>query len=140
MARRDRRSGPQPQVRGFRPGKEPAHLRKEQAKRQLAGDVSGAQEKLMDLFAERGPDRSRALIRRWQLGLLIGAIALGVLGVALYFWSVVAGVVVHILAVGVLFLWWQIRRKQADLEAVADLVGGRQPGGRGGRKGKRRGR
>lgn len=130
MARRDRRTGPQPQIRGFRPGKEPAHLRKQRARQQMVGDVSGAQEKLMDLFAEKGPEESRALIRRWQLGLLIGALVLAILGAALYFWAVTAGVVVHVLAAGVLFLWWQVRRKQKDLEAVADLVAGRQPGGR----------
>lgn len=138
MARQSRRTGPQRQVRGFRPGKEPPQLRKQRAKEQLGGEVSGAQERLIEFFADRSPGEAAALIRRWRLGLLIGGILLAVLGAALYPWSVVAGVVVHVLAVGLLFLAWQIHRRRGDLESMAELVGGRGAARRGRRRGRGR--
>lgn len=132
MARASRGSGPQRPVKGFRPGKEPPRLRKQRAMQQLGGEVSGSQQRLMDLFAERTPEEARALIRRWWIGLLAAAILLVVLGGVLYLWSIVAAVVVHALAGVVLFLWWQVHRKRGDLEAVADMVAG-SGGGKGGK-------
>ncbi len=122
MGRR-RGQGPQRQVKGFRPGKEPPQLRK-QAARQQFGEVNAAQERLIEFFAERSPDESRALMKRWRLALLVGAAALAVLGVVLFSWSTVAAVIVLVLAGVVLFLWWQLRRQREALETMADQVGG----------------
>lgn len=129
MGRRRGQGGQRP-VKGFRPGKEPPELRKKRARQQF-GDVSGTQQQLIELFAERTPEESRALIRRWTLGLLIGAVVLAVLAAALFAWSTVAGVVVGILALVLLVLWWRLRSQRADLEVMVDAVSGP---GRGNRK------
>lgn len=131
MGRRGGR-GPQRPVKGFRPGKEPPQLRKQRAVQEF-GEGNSAQERLVELFASRTPAQSRALMRRWRIGLLAGAAALVVLGAALYGWSVVAGVLVHVLAGALFFAWWQLRRQREALEAMADLVGG----GGGGSPGRR---
>ncbi|MFW6079810.1 MAG: hypothetical protein ACODAE_09320 [Gemmatimonadota bacterium] len=134
MARKRGQQGPGRPMPGFRPGKEPPRVRKQRAKQQL-GEVNAAQERLIEAFAERSPEQSRALIRRWLIGLLAGAIVLAVVGAVLYAWSVIAGVVVHVIAAALLFLWWRLRRQRADLEAMADVVAGRGGGG-GGRRGR----
>ena len=127
-----RRSGQgQRPIKGFRPGKEPPELRKQRAKQQY-GEVSGAQKQLIELFAERTPEESRALIRRWTLGLLAGSVALAVLAAALFVWSTVAGVIVGILALVLLVLWWRLRSQRGDLEQLVDTVSG--PGSRGRKK------
>lgn len=90
------------------------------------GEVNAAQERLIELFAERTPDESRTLMGRWRVGLLAGAIILMILGAVLYGWSVVAGVIIHILAGALLFFWWQLRRQREQLEAMADAVSGRR--------------
>ena len=120
-------------VKGFRPGKEPPQLKKRRAKEQY-GDVTGTQERLIELFAERTPEESRALIRAWTRGLLGGAIALVVAAAVLALWSTVAAVIVGVLAVVVLFLWWRLHRQREAFEAMADTVAGT---GRGRGKGKR---
>ncbi len=130
MARQGRGRGPQRPIKGFRPGKEPPELRKKRAKEQF-GELSGAQERLVELFADRTPQEARTLIRRWAMGLLAGAIALAVLAVALFPWSAVAGVVVGVLAIVLLALWWRIHSQREALETMADSVSG--PG-----KGRRR--
>ena len=118
---------------GFRPGKEPPQLRKRKALEQY-GDVGWAQERLIAAFAEQSPAESRKMIRRWTLALLAAGIVLAVVGAGLYLWSVIAGVVAHVVAVAVLVLWWRIHRQREALETMADTVGG---GGGGGRRGKR---
>ena len=133
MARKQRRGGPQSPVPGFRPGKEPPQLRKQRARQQF-GDVSPTQGKLIEAFAERTPEEARSLIRRWLITALVAAIALGILGILLMTWSVLAGVLVLIVAAGVLFLWWRLRRQRNDLETMADAVSG---GGGSRRKGRR---
>ncbi len=130
MARRPTEQGPQRPIKGFRPGKEPPELRKRRAKQQF-GEVNAAQERLIEVFAGRTPDEARALIRRWQIGLLAGALVLFVLGLLLYGWSVVAGSIVHVLAIVVLVIWWRVRRQRADLETMADVISGTGPGRRG---------
>ncbi len=110
-------------IKGFRPGKEPPQLKKRRAKEQF-GEVGAAQERLIEVFAERSPQEARTLMRRWRIGLLAGAVVLAVAAAALYAWSVVATVVAGLLAVVLLFLWWRLRRQKADLEAMADAVSG----------------
>ena len=120
---RGRGQGPQRPVKGFRPGKEPPELKKRRARQEL-GDMNAAQERLVDLFAERSPDEARGLIRRWRIGLLAATIALAALAVALFFWSAIAGVIAAILAVVAFFLWWRLHRQQEAFDAMADVVSG----------------
>lgn len=122
---------PQRPIKGFRPGKEPAPLKKKRAKERF-GDVGAAQERLIELFAERTPEESRALLRRWRIGLLAAAVVLAVAAVLLYTWSVVATVVAGVLAVVALVLWWRLHRQREDLEAMAETVSG-PPGRKAGR-------
>jgi Flp pilus assembly protein TadB len=126
MARGRRGHGHQQPVRGFRPGKEPAQLRKQRAKQQLGADANWAQKRLVESLAERSPEEARAMMRRWRMALLAVAVVLAILGLALYFWSIVAGIVVHIIAAAVLLFWLQLRRKRGDFEALADMVSGRR--------------
>lgn len=123
---------PQRPIKGFRPGKEPPQLRKRRAKEQF-GDVGPAQERLIEVFAERTPEQARTLLRRWTIGLLTGAIVLAALAALLYTWSIIATVVAGMLAVVLLVLWWRLRRQRPDLEAMADAISG-TPGRR--RKGR----
>jgi len=125
---RHRGQGPQQPVKGFRPGKEPPQLRKQRAKQQF-GQVSATQERLIEMFAERTPAESRALIRSWTLGLLVGTLVLAVLGGVLYVWSLIAGVIVHVLAAVVLFFWWRLHRQREAFAAMADTVSGAGKGG-----------
>lgn len=126
--------GPRRPVRGFRPGKEPPQIRKRRAMEQY-GAVSGSQERLLEMFAERTPEQARSLLRRWRVGLLTAAVSLLLLGGLLFLWSVVAGIVVEVLALAALVLWWRIRGQRGALEAMVDAASG--PGG--GRAGKRKG-
>lgn len=123
-----KRQGPQRPVKGFRPGKAPPELRKRQAKQQFR-DLTPTQERLVETFAERTPEEARALIRRWTIGLLVGALVLTVLAVALFFWSTIAGVVVAVMAAVVWFVWIRMRRQRTAFEELADAVtraGGRK--------------
>ncbi len=133
MARRSTGQGPQRPIKGFRPGKEPPELRKRRAKQQF-GDVNPAQERLIEAFAGRTPDEARTLIRRWQTGLLAAAVILAVAGLLLYGWSIVAGIIVHVLAGLILVIWFRVRRQRSDLEAMADAISG-TPSGRRRKKG-----
>ena len=116
-------------VKGFRPGKEPPQLRKQQAKRQL-GEVSAAQERLLEVFASRTPAEARALVRRWTVGVLATGVVLVVIGALLYGWSVIAGGVVHVLAALALALGWRLHSQRETLGAMADMVGAKGRGSR----------
>lgn len=128
MGRR-RGQGPQQHVKGFRPGKEPPQLRKKIAKQQF-GEMNAAQERMVELFAERSPEESRKLISRWKNGSLLLGVVLSVLAVALGFWSWIPGTIVAILAAVAFFVFLRMRSQQEGLEAMADAVAGRSPGGR----------
>lgn len=120
-------------VKGFRPGKEPPQLRKQQAKRQL-GEVSAAQERLLEVFASRTPAESRALIRRWITGLFAAGAVLLVLGALLYGWSLIAGAVVHVLAALALVIGWRLHGQREALGSMADLAGAKGGKSRGSRR------
>lgn len=119
--------GPQRPIKGFRPGKEPPELRKRQVRQQF-GDMTPAQERLVGMLAERTPEQARALLRRWRLSFLAGTIVAAVLAVVLAFWSVIAAVLVAIVALALLFFWWRLHRQRESFEAMADAVSG--PGGK----------
>lgn len=124
MARGRGGRGGQPPVRGFRPGKEPPQVRKRRAREQLGDEANWAQKRLVDALAERTPDESRAMMRRWRVALLVATILLVVAGALLYMWSLVAGIIVHLLAVVVFFFWLRLHRQREDFEAMANLVSG----------------
>lgn len=81
----------------------------------------------MEILADRSPEEARGLLRRWRLGLLTGGIILAVIGGFLFVWSLVAGIVVEILAVVALVFWWRIRGQRQAFEAMVDAVS--RPGG-----------
>ncbi len=116
-------------VKGFRPGKEPPQLKKQRAKQQY-GQVTGTQERLIELFAERTPEQSRRLIRGWLRGLLAGAIVLLVAAGVLVLWTLVATAIVGVLGLVVLWLWWRLHRQREAFEAMADTVAGGRLGKR----------
>lgn len=136
MARPPAGHGPQRPIKGFRPGKEPPELRKRRAKQQF-GEVNAAQERLIEAFAGRTPEEARALMRRWRIGVLVAAILLSVLGALLYGWSMVAGIIIHVLAAILFFIWFRLRRQRKDLEAMADVISGGTGVPRGSRGGSR---
>lgn len=113
------------QIPGFRPGKEPGALRKKRAKARLGEDASWAQKKMIDAVGDRRPDEVRAMVKRWARVLLAAVVVLAVLGALLYAWSVVAGVVVHLLALVLAFLWYRLRRQRGQLVEMAEWVRGR---------------
>ena len=110
-----------PAVKGFRPGKAPAPLRKQQAKRQM-GEMNAAQERMVDLFADRSPAESRKLISKWVTGSLVGGIALTLLAVLAWSWTWIAGLPVAILAAVVVFSHLRLRAQRAQLEEMAEAV------------------
>ena len=114
-----RRQGQRPPVKGFRPGKEPAHLRKRRAKAQLGADASWAQKQAVDAVAGRTPDEVRSMVRRWSIALFAGAVLLALGGALLYAWSTVAGVVVHVVAAAAAFLGYRLRKSGEQLAEMA---------------------
>ncbi len=109
-------------MKGFRPGKEPAHLKKQMAKARLGSDASWLQKQTVEAVAGRSPQDVRAMVRKWRLALVAGALLLAVLGVFLYTWSVTAGVVVHVLTVGLLFLAYRLGRQGQRLAELAQSL------------------
>lgn len=114
-----RAGGHQRPVKGFRPGKEPPHLKKQRAKAQLGSDASWAQKQAVEAVAGRSPKEVEAMVRRWTVIVLVVAVALAVGGALLYAWSVAAGVVVHVLALALFFLVFRIRKHGQGLVEVA---------------------
>lgn len=115
-----RRGGQQPQMKGFRPGKEPPHLKARRAKAQMGSDATWAQKQAVDAVAGKKPAEVEAMVKRWSLMLFGGAGLLGVGGAFLYSIAVPAGVVVHILAAALLFLGFRIR---SSGQSLVDLAG-----------------
>jgi len=109
-------------MKGFRPGKAPAQLKKQRAKAQLGSEANWAQKQTIDAIAGKTPKQVEALVRKWSIGFGAAAAALAVLGVFVYGWSVVAGVFVHVLAAVLLFLAWRIRKQGPGLAQIADSL------------------
>ena len=123
MARKGKGGAPRRPVKGFRPGKEPPQIKAQRAKQEF-GDVSTGQERLIELLAERSPEEGRKLLRRWRIGLLAAAIVLVVGGAFLFTWSLVAGIVVEVLAVVALGFWWRMHKQRDAFENMVDAVSG----------------
>jgi hypothetical protein len=111
----------QPQVKGFRAGKQPKSLSKKALKRQMP-EMNKAQEKLVDLFADRTPEQGRKLIAGWQRTTLVVGLLLSVLTVFAWMWSWIAGVGVGVLAAGAFFVHFQVRSQRSQLEQMAEQV------------------
>lgn len=109
----------QQQIKGFRPGKAPAHLKKQMAKAQLPSDASWAQKQAVEAVAGRSPQEVQAMVRKWTIGATVLVVLLAVAGAVLYAWSVVAGVVVHVLALGLLILVLRMRKQTDGLVEMA---------------------
>ena len=114
--------GGQQPVKGFRPGKEPAHLKKQRAKARLGSDASWLQKQTVEAIAGRSPDEVRGMVRKWSLALIAGAVLLGLLGILLLSWSLVAGVVALALSVVLLFLAYRLRKQGPGLADVAESL------------------
>ncbi len=105
-----KRRGHAPAAKGFRPGKEPAHLKKRRAKAQLGSDASWAQKQTVDAIAGRSPQEVESMVRRWSAVLFGGAALLGVGGAFLYAWAIPAGIIAHVVTAGLLFLGYRLRK------------------------------
>ena len=117
-----RRGGGQPPARGFRPGKEPAHLKKQRAKVRLGSDASWLQKQTVEAIAGRSPGEVQTMVRRWSLVLIAGAVVLALLGALLFAWNLVAGVIVEVLSVVLLFLAYRLRSQGSGLVDVAQSL------------------
>ena len=121
MAPKKRGGRPRP-AKGFRPGKEPAHLKKQRAKAQLGSDASWAQKRTVEAIAGRSPQEVRKMVRRWSLALGAGALLIAVVGAFLYAWATVAGIVAHVISAVLLFLAYRLRKQGAGLVDVAESL------------------
>lgn len=114
--------GPQRPVKGFRPGKEPTHLKKQRAKAQLGKDASWAQKQAVDVIAGRSPQEVRKMVQRWSRGVIAAAVLLAIVGVFLYGWAVAAGITAHVASAGLLFLGYRIGKQGSGLVDMADRM------------------
>lgn len=117
-----RRGGQQPQMKGFRPGKEPPHLKKKFAKAQLGADASWSQKQAVDLVAGRSPQEVQAMVQKWSFGLFAAAGVFGIGGIFLYGLAVPAGVAAHIVAAVLLALGYRIRTSGQGLVELAESL------------------
>ncbi|HZD05980.1 MAG TPA: hypothetical protein VE173_13800 [Longimicrobiales bacterium] len=106
-------------MKGFRPGREPAHLKKRRALARLGKDATWLQKQTVEAVVGRSPREVRKMVRRWTVGVLTGALVLGGSGAFLYRWSAVAGVVVHVLTLALLVLGYRLWKQGPRLEEMA---------------------
>ena len=111
-----------PPIKGFRPGKAPAHLKKQQARAQLGSEATWVQKQTVEAVAGRTPQQVRSMVRKWSLLLLGTAFVLGVVGVFLYGWATWAGVVAHVLTALLVFLGYRVRKQSTVLEEMAQTL------------------
>jgi len=109
-------------IKGFRPGKEPGHLKKQRAMARLGSDASWVQKQTVGAIAGRSPREVQTMVRTWKVGLVAGAFLFAILGVFLYAWSLVAGVVVHVLTVVLLVLAYRLWKQGSGLVEMAESL------------------
>lgn len=107
-------------MKGFRPGKEPPHLKKQRAKAELGADASWAQKQAVDAVAGRTPKEVQAMVRRWSLGLFAAGGILGIGGFFLYGVALPAGIAAHVVAVVLLVIGYRFKKSG---QGLADLAG-----------------
>lgn len=110
-------------MKGFRPGKEPAHLKKRAAKARLGEDAGRTQEWLVEALVDHGPEGIKRTMGRWSLVLLILAFFLAAGGVPAYRWSLFAGIGIYVLAVVCLFFWYRLRKQREAVDRMARSLG-----------------
>jgi hypothetical protein len=126
MGRKSKQGGGgQRPVKGFRPGKEPAHLRRQQAKAQLGKDATASQKRMVDLVSGRTPEEIQSMVNRWIGWMLAAALLLLVGGGVLYRWSLGAGIAVHVLAVVFLVFAYRMHRQRPGFVEAARTFGKR---------------
>lgn len=106
-------------VKGFRPGKEPAQLRKQRARAELGKNASWAQKRTVEAIAGRTPEEVRAMVRTWSRGLMSGGALLAIGGVFLYGPALWVGAVAHLVAAAFLFLGYRLGKQGAGLAEMA---------------------
>ena len=116
------RGGRQAPVKGFRPGKAPAHLKKQRAMAQLGNDASWFQKQAVEAVAGRSPQDVQKMMKKWSLGLIAGALLFAVVGVFLYAWASVAGIVVHVISAILLFLAYRVRKHGSGMVEMAKAL------------------
>jgi len=114
-----KRRGSQPQMKGFRPGKEPAQLKKKRARAQLGSNASWGQKQAVEAVAGKSPQEVQSMVTRWSTTLFVGGGVLVVGGLLLYDWSTAAGVGAHVLAGVILFLGYRLRKQGPGLVEMA---------------------
>ena len=92
--------------------------------KQQFGEMNAAQERMLDLFADRTPEQSKKLLGRWRLWSFVGGALLSLLSVFAWTWHWIAGAVVGLLAAAVFFVHLRMRSQRASLEAMADMAAG----------------
>ncbi len=90
--------------------------------KQRMGEMSSAQERMVDLFADRSPAESRKLISRWVTWTLVGGIVLTILSVLAWMWTWIAGIPLTIAAGAVFFSHIRLRAQRSQLEQMAEMV------------------
>ena len=120
--KKGRSDGGRQQIKGFRPGKEPPQLKKKRARARLGSDASWAQKQMVEAMAGQSPEALQKSLRRWSMGLLIAAILLGIGGLFLYGWNLLAGVAAHLVGGGLIFLWFRLRRQERQLMELAQAL------------------
>ncbi len=114
--------GSQGPVKGFRPGKAPPELKRQQARSQLGGDAGWAQKQAVDAVAGRSPEEVQAMVRKWMVAFLVVGVLLAVAGAFLYQWSVVAGVIVHVVTAALLVLGYRLRKQGHRLVEMSESL------------------
>jgi hypothetical protein len=92
------------------------------AKARLGDDASWLQKQTVDAVVGRSPQEVRTMVRKWKWGLVAAAVLLALLGVFLYAWSLAAGVVAHVLTVGLLFLAYRVGKQGQALAELAQSL------------------
>ncbi len=122
MGRRNRQAqGQQQQVKGFRPGKQPKPLTKQQLKKQMP-NMSAAQERMVDLFADKSPEESKKVLARWRMIALAVGVFFSILAVIIGSWNLFAGGAVGLAAAVAFFAWLRMRAQRGQLEEMADQI------------------
>jgi hypothetical protein len=88
----------------------------------LGSDASWLQKQTVEAIAGRSPGEVGAMVRRWSLALIAGAVVHALLGALLFAWNLVAGVIVVVLSVVLLFLAYRLRNQGSGLVDVAQSL------------------
>ena len=123
MGKKKQKGGSHQPIKGFRPGKEPAHLRKRQAKKDLGKDAPASQKKIIDLVAHKTPGQVHAMVTRWMRGAILLGALLVVAGYFLFGWHWLAGGGALLLAVVLFVLAWRMRGQRSNFVQIAEMVG-----------------